>query len=143
VGRLWDETSATDWARIAEGRKQDLIDEAMAVCWRRGLLQHIDKELTENKPFLFVDRESQAAEILVRKDSERQRQLAGYSSSELLAEFRAKRRERPEAAEHWVRIGAEDLEDCRIVCVAIVRLIELSVSQFPALGVEKLGDSKE
>jgi hypothetical protein len=143
AGRQWDEPAAAEWARTAEQRKQDQIDEPMAICWCRGLLQQIEMELTKNKRFLFVGGESQAAEILVRKDSERQQQLVGYSRSELLAEFRAKRREQPEAAAHWVRVGAEDLEDCRMICVAIVRLIEMSASQFPTYGVKKLGGSKE
>jgi len=143
VGRPWSEPSATEWARIAEQRTQDQIDEPMAVCWQRGLLQHLEQELAGNKACLFVEGEHETATQLVREQSERQRHLLGFSRSELLADFRAERQRRPAAVEHWVRAGAEDLEDCRLVCTAIVRVIETSVSQFPALGVEKLGGSKE
>lgn len=144
VGRQRDEPSATDLAQIAERRSIDFLDEPMAVCWRRGLLQFIERQLAEDKGFLWSQDEGErgAAEYWVRHHSELQRKLLGLNRSDLLTEFRAKRGEQPEAAAHWVRAGAEDLEDCRMVCVAIVRLIEMSVSQFPGLGVGKLGGSK-
>lgn len=144
VGRQWNEPSAGELARLAEQRAQDVIDEPAAVCWLRGSLQHIERQLSEDKAHLFASDpgERRAARIRVRQYSERQRQLLALGRSELLAEFRAKRITNRPAVEHWVKAGADDLEDCRTVCVAIVRLIEMSASQFPAPRVGKLGGSK-
>jgi hypothetical protein len=119
---LW-ESEHREWIP-REQWKADRRDELAAECWRHMLLRYVEAWQRAIKPFIWNRHEHAAAAKLTRRYFLLEQKLKGYTSDELLTEYRRARAESPEATAMLVRAGAEDIDHAHDAAALVVRILE-------------------